>query len=248
MFKSLPRSITRFFVAIIFVFAASFAVLAQTPSPTPVNPATLPPGQQVSPATAPPGTQPAPTPVATPITPAIQEPNFPVNQPQALPPLPDLTRVGVLSSNNMPLSMNDAIRTALQNNNDIEVARDEVRFAETQLRGLYGVFDPVFNMTPQFVRTVSPQQSTLGGGGASGTTSTTTFNFSPQLSKQFSTGGGFYTFGFANSRTSSSSTFNTLSPFWSSNLSLQFNQPLWRNRSIDANRHAIRVQKKRLEQ
>lgn len=246
MFKSLPRSMTRFFVTIIFVFATGLVALAQTPSPTP--PPTAPPGTQVPPATAPPGTQPAATPLPTPITPAIQEPNFPAVQAQPLPPMPDLTRVGVLGSNSMPLSMNDAIRTALQNNNDIEVARDDVRFAETQWRGLYGVFDPVFSMTPQFIRNVTPQQSALGGGGASGTTSTTIFNFSPQVSKQFSTGGGFYTLGFANSRTSSSSTFNTLTPFWSSNLSLQFNQPLWRNRSIDTHRHAIRVQRKRLEQ
>jgi HAE1 family hydrophobic/amphiphilic exporter-1 len=39
-----------------------------------------------------------------------------------------------------------------------------------------------------------------------------------------------------------------INPYYSSNLSLQINQPLLRNRSIDANRHAIRVQKKRLEQ
>jgi outer membrane protein len=249
MFKSLPRPLTRFFATVVFVVATTVTAFAQVPTPTP--PPTAPPGTQVQPPTAPPGTtilpgaQASPTPI---ITTEPREPDFPDIQARPLPPLPDLTRVGVLSSNVLSMSLNDAIRKALQNNNDIEVSRDDVRFAETQLRSLYGVFDPVFAITPQFIRNVTPQQSALGGGGASGSTSTTIFNFSPQISKQFSKGGGFYTLGFANSRTSSSSTFNTLTPFWSSNLSLQFNQPLLRNRSIDANRHAIRVQSKRLEQ
>jgi hypothetical protein len=37
-------------------------------------------------------------------------------------------RVGVQTSQTMPLSLNEAIRKALENNNDIEVARDDVRF------------------------------------------------------------------------------------------------------------------------
>ncbi len=77
------------------------------------------------------------------------------------------------------LSLNDAIKRALENNNDIEVARDDVRFAETQLRALEGIFDPVFAITPQYDKRISPQQSSLGGGGQSGTTSTTTYSWSP---------------------------------------------------------------------
>jgi HAE1 family hydrophobic/amphiphilic exporter-1 len=257
----------RFFARAHFVALAVFAfgmvAPAQTPSPTPVNPAAQPPGQQQQPVTAPPGTQqPAPqippgtnvvpTAQPTPIQPGIQEPrepNFPDVQAQPLPPLPDLTRVGITSSNVLTLSMNDAIRKALQNNNDIEVARDDVRYAETRLRSLYGVYDPIFNVTPQIIKNVTPQTSSfLGGGGAAGTTSLTTFNLSPSLTKTFEKGGGNYTLTFANSRTSTTSTNSSLSPFYSSNLSLQFNQPLLRNREIDTYRHAIKVQKKRLEQ
>ncbi|MEK6336432.1 MAG: TolC family protein [Acidobacteriota bacterium] len=244
------------------VLASGTFALAQTPRPTPLNPATQPPGQVQQPATAPPGTQQPPpqAPPGTTIDPTTgqptttpiqepREPNFPNVQAQPLPPLPDLTRVGIVSSNVLTLSMNEAIRKALQNNNDIEVARDDVLYAETSLRALYGVYDPVFGVTPQIIKNVTPQTSTfLGGGGAAGTTSVTTFNLSPSLSKNFSRGGGSYTLSFANSRTSTSSVNSSLSPFYSSNLSLQFNQPLLRNRSIDANRHAIKVQKKRLEQ
>ena len=246
------RTFTRALVLALFVLACFSAALAQTPSPTPVNPATQPPGQQVPPATVPPGTNVTPaTPQPTPIQPAMQEPrepNFPDVQPQPVPPLPDLTRVGVSSSNVLPLSLNDAIRKALQNNNDIEVARDDVRFAEQQLRSLEGIYQPIFSITPQLIHNITPQQSSLGGGGSAGTTTVTTFNFSPSITKAFSTGGGNYTLSFANSRTTSSSLFSSISPFYSSNLSLSFTQPLLRNRSIDNNRRLIRIQKKQIQQ
>src|SRR2546423_8761673 len=143
MLNKLLCAISKMVAGIAFVVAVSIAARAQTPSPTPVNPATLPPGQQTTPPTAPPGT-PVITPAQqpTPITPAVPEPtppNFPDIQPQPLPPMPDLSRVGVISTNSVTLSMNDAIRKALQDNNDIEVARDDVRFAEQQLIGLHGV-------------------------------------------------------------------------------------------------------------
>jgi outer membrane protein TolC len=247
----------------LFLLTVAVVAAAQTPSGTPPNPATQPPGQEPTPpATAPPGTQQpaAQTPPGTNVVPTAQptpvapiqdprEPIYPDVQARPLPPMPDLTRIGIISSNVLTLSMNDAIRKALQNNNDIEVAKDDVRFAETQLRSLYGVYDPIFSVTPQIIKNVTPQTSTfLGGGGAAGTTSVTTFNLSPSLTKSFEKGGGNYTLSFANSRTSTSSTNSSLSPFYSSNLALQFTQPLLRNRSIDASRHAIKVQKKRLEQ
>src|SRR6266404_809359 len=246
---------------LLFFFACGIAA-AQTPNPTPVNPATRPPGEQTQLPTAPPATQqptpqtppgaeafPAPSP--TPVQPSVQEPrepNFPQVQPQAVPPLPDLTRIGILSSNTLTLSLNDAIRKALLNNNDIEVARDDVRFAEQQLRSLQGVYEPIFSMTPQLIKNITPQQSSLGGSGNTGKTNTTIFNWNPSVTKSFEKGGGTYTLSFANSRTNTSNSFNLINPFYSSNLSLSINQPLLRNRSIDASRRAIRVQRKHLEQ
>jgi HAE1 family hydrophobic/amphiphilic exporter-1 len=259
MSNQLPRALNSALVLALFLFTCFAGAVAQTPSPTPVNPATLPPGQeQQPPATAPPGTnvipgaQPTPiTPAPTPITPVIQEPrqpNFPEVQVQPLPPLPDLSRVGIVSSNMVPLSLNDAIRRALQNNNDIEVSRDDVRFAEQQLRGLYGVYDPIFSVTPQIIQNITPQQSSLGGSGSSGKTTSTIFNLNPSMTKTFEKTGGTYTLSFANSHVNTTNSFSLINPYYSSNLSLNINQPLLRNRSIDSSRHAIRVQKKRLEQ
>ncbi|HEU5238481.1 MAG TPA: TolC family protein [Pyrinomonadaceae bacterium] len=201
---------------------------AQTPSPTPLP-------------------QVGPMPQATPVD-EPRQPTFPTAQTQNLPPLPDLTRVGVISSNVLPLSMNDAIKRALQNNNDIEVSRDDVRVAEQRLRALYGFYDPVFSVTPAIDQRISPVTSIFAGGGTRGTVKNTTLSVSPTLSKFFEMGGGSYQLQFNNFRTTTDATNSTLNPFYSSNLTLLYTQPLLRNRSIDTNRHAIRVQKKVLSQ
>src|SRR5215813_9730945 len=216
-----------------------------------------PPGTTVEPqkpTTGQPTTQPSPvTPGDVTTTPPItnqepSEPNFPAVQPRPLPPLPNLTRLGVNTNNVVSLSLNDAIRLALANNNDIEVSRDDVRFAETQLRALQGVYDPTFLLTPTIDHRVTPVQNIFAGGGTSGQFSQTVFSLSPSLNKNFEKGGGNYQVSFSNSRTGTSAANSTLNPFYSSNLALQFTQPLLRDRSIDRNRHDIRVQKKRLEQ
>ena len=278
MFNLICRNLVRPVVLACVVFTGASAALAQTPTQTPrptpaPNDPTRPPGQPEIPGTttpaqnptAPPGTQqtsptappgsgvtPQATPLATPPAGTVpggsndplREPVMPTYQARPLPPVPSISRVGV-TGENIPLSLNDAIKRALENNNDIEVARDDVRFAETQLRALEGIFDPVFTVTPQYDKRISPQQSSLGGGSV---TSTTTYSWNPSVLKQFGRGGGNYFLNFQNSHTNTSNSFSLLNPFYSSNLSLSFTQPLWRDRSIDNNRRQIRIQRKRLDQ
>jgi outer membrane protein TolC len=231
-------------------------------TPTTQNPPQAPPGTRPTSPTTPPGTTPGQTqpPVTTqtpaPQTPAptggevlgpVREPNVPAYQAKPLPPIPSIQRVGV-TTETLPLSLNEAIKRALENNNDIEVARDDVRLAETQLRVLEGIFDPIFEITPQYDKRIDPVQSELSGGGTAGTTSTTTYTWSPSIAKQFGKGGGSYFLQFANSHTNTSNSFSLLNPFYSSNLSLSFTQPLLRDRSIDNNRRQIRIQRKRIDQ
>jgi HAE1 family hydrophobic/amphiphilic exporter-1 len=162
--------------------------------------------------------------------------------------MPNMTRLGVTSDQVLTLSLTDAVKRALENNNDIEIARDDVRIAETQLRSLQGFYDPLFSITPQVDKRITPVQNIFAGGGTAGQVSNTTLSFDPTLNKAFSTGGGNYQLSFNNSRTKTSAANSTLNPYFSSNLSLSFTQPLWRNRSIDNSRRQIRIQKKRLEQ
>jgi outer membrane protein len=219
---------------------------ATPPETQPTSP-TTPPGTQRP---SPPGTNPAATPSPVPGGDTNQEPRepvIPIFQAQPMPPLPDMSRLGV-SNATIALSLNDAIKRALENNNDIEVAREDVRYQETQLRALEGIFDPFFSITPQIDKRVIPVQNIFGGGGTSGQLSNTTFSLNPGVQKQFSTGGGNYQVLFSNSRTKTTATNSTLNPYYSANLSLSFTQPLWKNRSIDNNRRQIRIQRKRVDQ
>lgn len=225
----------------------------QTTSPRtpPGNPNAVPGAQPTPPATNPqqPVTQPTPQETTSPTDPTQEpvEPTFPSTEPRPLPPMPNLTRLGVSSSNVVSLSLNEAIRLALANNNDIEVSRDDVRYAETQLRALEGYYDPIFAITPQIDHRVTPIQNVFSGA-PSGKLTTGVFTLSPSITKNFSKGGGTYELSFSNTRNTTSATSSTLNPYYSSNLALTISQPLLRNRSIDLNRRQIRVQKKRIEQ
>jgi HAE1 family hydrophobic/amphiphilic exporter-1 len=234
----------------------------QAPPGTGVSPQTVPQapvtgvsGQTASPSTVTPATPPTQTPITSGdvlTTPGadqtLRDPAFPNQQARPVPPLPNLTRLGIKSDATIALTLNEAIRRALENNNDIEVARTNVRFAETSLRALQGIYDPVFSIAPQIDYRVQPQANRFAGAGQSGTVSFTNLTLSPTVTKFFQTGGGRYDFFFNNTRQTTNSTANIFNPVYSANLGVTFTQPLFRDRSIDSNRREIRIQRKRLAQ
>ena len=133
-----------------------------------------------------------------------------------------LVRLGVTSGETRPLSLNEAIRRALENNNEIEMARNDVRLAENFLRSLEGVYDPFFQVTPQLSNAVSPQESSLGGSDQSGSVTQTDLQLNPSINKRIEVGGGQYNTFFNNNRRTTSSTFNRLNPVYSANLGISF--------------------------
>ena len=156
-----------------------------------------------------------------------------------------LTRVGVQAAQPVPLSLNDAIQRALNLNNDIEVSRDDVRFQETQVRGLQGVYDPVFSVAPNYSRSSTTGQS-----------ATNDFRVNSNFSQFLGSGGNYQVF-FNNSRTENAfaqaqvtggTVGNSAVGIYSSSLGATFVQPLGRNFRIDSNRRAITIARKRLEQ
>ena len=164
--------------------------------------------------------------------------------------MPSLKRVGVRSDEPLPLTLMQAIRRALENNNEIEMARDDVRREEQVLFSLEGVYDFRFLLTPQINNSVVPQESILGGAtnSSGGTVKTTDISFGSSLNKQLTKGGGRYDFFFNNNRRNTNSIFNALNNVYSSSFGVTFTQPLWRDREIDDTRRGIRIQRKRLQQ
>ena len=271
-----PSAPFRLLLISMFVFGVNQAAFGQvpvaTPSPNPaVREATRPPGQETQNPTAPPGTQqippqappgtqpqtpavPGATPIPSPDVPTVDaiqdpiDPNFPPVEQKPLPPMPNLTRLGVTADRTITLSLNEAVKRAIENNNDIEVARDDVRIAEQQLISFEGVYDPLIVFRPTYDKRIEPQTSRFSGSTLAGTISRTTYSANPTIAKLFSVGGGSYELSYNNSKQITDSTASVFNPVYSGNLGLTFTQPLLRNRSIDNNRRQIRIQKKRLEQ
>ena len=159
----------------------------------------------------------------------------------------NMNRVGVQTTQTLTLTMDDAIRRALSNNNDIEVSRIDVRISDTSLRSQLGVYDPVFTITPNF----SHSQTTGGAG-------TNDFRASSNIRGLIRQGGGNYQGFFNNNRTenafaqaqasSGSVTGSGNSAIYTSSLGFNYTQPLARNLKIDRNRQQIKIARKRLLQ
>jgi HAE1 family hydrophobic/amphiphilic exporter-1 len=219
----------------------------QTTSP---QPAATPVSPEI-PATTTPQTQ---TGTETQVDPAtgleqIREPTFTAAQPRPVPPMPSLARIGITGGETRPMSLNDAIRRALENNNEIEFARADVRIAESFLNSLRGFYEPFYQLNPQYSNFSNPSSTTLSGAGdESSNVTRTIFDFDTALVKNFETGGGRYEFFYRNSREKTNNRFATLNPVYGSSLGATFTQPLLRDRAIDNTRRNIRIQRKRLEQ
>ena len=207
----------RVFVLVAFIFGVSLAGSAQEPVASP-EPSRI---QQI----------PVPK-----IAPEFRAPQK---------PLPELTRVGVDMNRQRPLSIRDAISLALENNKDIEVARENVRIAEFDLLGAQGVYDPRIATTSFYERVENPISSFLSGG-QGGSTVQSTYTGSARLEGQSPVLGGNYRVEFSSERLTTNNQFFALSPQFPSSLTFNYTQPLWRGLRIDNNRRQIQIARKNL--
>ena len=151
----------------------------QPPSQPPVTTATPPPPQNTTPTeqqrnNPQPSTSPQ-TPIQTPgqnvgdsrTAPSTELPTEPPpiapNFEAPLRPLPSAERVGVDVMNQLPLTLDEAIKLALQNNNDIDSSKIDVQIAEFNLRAARGVYDPQLAGESYYERRTTPTASTIGG-------------------------------------------------------------------------------------
>lgn len=159
--------------------------------------------------------------------------------------LPSAERVGVDVGDAMILSLNDAIRLALENNNDIDASRQTVQSAEFDLKIARGSYDPILKGETYFQRSKTASTSSLNSGN-DGAIKENSFSGNVGISGKSPIGGGTYGITFDSSRTTSNNQFSSLNPQYSSKLNFSYTQPLFRNREIDSTRRQIEVAKKNL--
>lgn len=160
-------------------------------------------------------------------------------------PLPELGRVGVNLDRQRPLALHEALALALENNKDIEIARDNVKIAEFDLLGSRGAYDPRFSSSSYFERIESPISSFLSGG-ANGSVIQNDYTANARLEGLTPKFGGNYRLDFSSIRLTSNNQFAALNPQYPTSLTFTYAQPLLRGLKFDNNRRLIEIAKKNL--
>jgi outer membrane protein len=143
----------------------------------------------------------------------------------------------------LELSLDEAVKRALENNADIAVARYDPESAVENIRGAQGYYDPFLSSTLYKSSTDSPQTSFFSGASTI-SSKQTVWNFG--LDQALPTGGNF-SLSFNNNKSDTNNVFNTFNPTFNSNLNASLSQPLLRNFHSDAARAQIRIAKKNRE-
>jgi HAE1 family hydrophobic/amphiphilic exporter-1 len=205
-----------------------------TPGAAPANGVAQPPGQNV-------GVSAGIAPAELPTEPPPVAPDFRA----PLRPLPSAERVGVDVSDQLALTLRDAIGLALSNNNDIDGSRINVQMAEFNLTAARGVYDPLLSSENYYESRVTPTSSTLGGA-TNGSVTQTDFTGAARLGGFSPFAGGAYQLDFSSTRLTTNNQNVTLNPQFPTALTLTYTQPLWRGLRFDNNRRQIEIAKKNL--
>jgi HAE1 family hydrophobic/amphiphilic exporter-1 len=225
------------------IFISITNVSAQTepkPKPTPVKK----PAQATSP-------DPIPSPPITaddeidpavlPAEPPPVAPNF-----EAPPrPLPSAERIGIDNTNQLSLTLKEAIERSLRNSNDIEATRNDVKIAEFNLQAAEGVFDPQL-FTGSFFESATTPTASIIGGATNGAVTRKRFFGTAGVSGLSPFAGGSYSADYTSSRLRTSNNNSTLNPQYPTALTFSYTQPLFRGRKFDNNRRQIEIAKKNL--
>jgi HAE1 family hydrophobic/amphiphilic exporter-1 len=167
--------------------------------------------------------------------------------PPAQPPAPVLpARVGVENGQPLSLSLADAVKLTLEQNNDVTIARLELDASRQDIRLAEGAYDPRVLNAISFQRTVSANASAIGGA-VNGRLEQDLFAGSVGLDGLSPWGGGRYTFDFTSSRNETSNQFARLNPQFPAALSVSFVQPLVRGRAMDAERRQIQLARRAVD-
>jgi HAE1 family hydrophobic/amphiphilic exporter-1 len=149
-------------------------------------------------------------------------------------------RVGVEVGQPLRLTLEEAIRLTLEQNNVVTIARLEVDAARQDIRAAEGVFDPVVLPAFSFQHTVSANTSAIGGA-VNGRLEQNTLVGGVGMEGRTPWAGGRFTVDFSSSRLKTSNQFARLNPQFPSVFGAIYVQPLFRGRTIDPERREIQL-------
>jgi outer membrane protein len=138
------------------------------------------------------------------------------------------------------ISIDEAVKLAMEQNLGIKVQRFDPQIQDTGVSLSRSLWQPNFQSTVTRQAQTQASTSSLSGGS---TVNNGTFASNVGLNQTLPWGGS-YTANWNSSRLTTTNLFNNFSPQLSSNLNLQYTQPLLRNFQIDAIRQQVAVSKK----
>lgn len=136
------------------------------------------------------------------------------------------------------LSVDDAVRAALEQNLDIQVTRLNPQIQDLTIAQAYTAWTPNFGASLNNNSSNSPVNSFLSG--ASDKVTQDRFSTSLTTSQLFRWGGS-YNFSWDSNRFATNNSFSSPNPSIASSLSFDYTHPLMRNREIDSARQQLLV-------
>ncbi len=125
------------------------------------------------------------------------------------------------------MSLQDAVRMALENNLQIEIEGYSQEINRELMYGSKGYYDPIFNFAIGWNSSERPTTSILDAGESISTTISKRWTYSTDLSQNVK-GGGNVGLQFNTAANATNSSFRYINPSYDSSLSINFTQPLWR--------------------
>src|SRR5262245_39958228 len=142
----------------------------------------------------------------------------------------------------VPLTLDDAVKAALDHNLDIAVQRLNPEIQDISYASLRSVYRPTLTSTVATNSTSTPANNTLAGGttvGAPVETGLTTFNAGINQSVPWY--GGSFAAVFNNNKSTTTSLNTLYNPTYNTNWNFTYTQPLLKNFTIDNNRQGLSV-------
>ena len=138
------------------------------------------------------------------------------------------------------ISLKDLTKLALQNNLDIAISDTNEELYQNKILQAHGPYDPAVSLTLGSRSTTQPNTNLTNHLRTGGTNNTRLDTWNFQFTQNVSTGGAIVA-SLNSNRSDTNQQFALFSPQYNATSSIQFTQPLLRNRQIDQNRGAIKL-------
>jgi outer membrane protein len=134
-------------------------------------------------------------------------------------------------------SLQDVVKTALENNLDIQVQHFNPQISESLIETQEAVFSPVLNFSARESESTQPGNSQLSGG----LSVTDSNRYASGTYTDFFTIGSRLDFTVFTNRTATNNTFSTVNPSYFSQATIAYTQPFLRNFGLEVNKTGITI-------